>query len=984
MNNLKLKNKILLILLFPILSIVILSVSILQKEFSLKDSMYKSKLYVNFSIKASSLLNELQKERYYSSIYISTYGNSFKNKLEEQKHNTQEKIEDFYKFLDSFDSSLYGKKVHENLVKLRKEFKKLSKIRAEIKNNQIDEFKANRYYSSLSTYLLSFFDELVSFSTQAELSKYSQALLSLLNIKEKAYKESLVLREIFEVARITTKKGFEFGSLVSSQDTYLDNFKKVSSLKELEMLKQFLDSKENKEVEKFRQLISIKNSKDSLLTQIKELAGYGGLIHSFKNYVLEGNEKSYQKFQQQHVSIIRKLKAYKRIKGVTKEEKKLIKKIQRVFDTYLLMASQIQELRDNGNSIEEINEYIQVDDTKAFKSLSSLSKNIYGANLKQWELVSLNRIEKLRVLELYVTNKLLNTIENKISNVNENFLMITILILTVLIFVFLSVFIMTKKIVTSLDTFKQGLESFFLYVIRKKDNLSSIEVKGSDEFALMTKEMNKQIVKIKEIIEQDRKVVSELSDIAQKTSNGFLQYQIKEHGATAEVESLRLSINDMILNTSSKVANINKILDGYAKGAYDTRLKENEKDGLYGDFGTLFAGSVLLGQSISQLIAMITNAGRELELNTITLSKSSQNLSTSANEQATSLEETAASIEQITSNMKASSKDVEKMLDISDELNHTAKTGNDLASKTSNSMDEINDKVTAISEAISVIDKIAFQTNILSLNAAVEAATAGEAGKGFAVVAQEVRNLASRSAQAANEIKSLVQEATLKSNEGKDIANNMIKGYDELSLRIIDTKNIIDNVSAAIKEQEIGMIQVNDAVSNLDKMTQENAATSANIGELSNQVAQLSSRLLGITKKTKINKKYYDMVDDIDLIQQISKYKNNNINLKKEYYKQLNTYSHINIVKNEETELGRWIIDSERKKSPYTLSLEWKNLKNKKETFHILMQEFMTLNASCASNDELKQKAKEIEDITGELFGCLNSIAVVNTKVLRK
>ncbi|UTJ07926.1 methyl-accepting chemotaxis protein [Arcobacter roscoffensis] len=324
------------------------------------------------------------------------------------------------------------------------------------------------------------------------------------------------------------------------------------------------------------------------------------------------------------------------------------------------------------------------------------------------------------------------------------------------------------------------------------------------------------------------------------------------------------------------------------------------------------------------------------------------------------------------------------MLNISDELNNTAKTGNELANKTANSMDEINDKVTAINEAISVIDKIAFQTNILSLNAAVEAATAGEAGKGFAVVAQEVRNLASRSAEAANEIKALVEDATQKSNEGKSIANNMIKGYDELSSKIVDTKNIIDNVSGAIKEQETGMIQVNNAVANLDRMTQENAATSANIGQLSNEVAQLSSRLLGITKKTKINEKYYDMVDDIDLIQLISKYKNNNINLKKEYYKQLNTYSNIDIVRNEQTELGKWIIESESKNMPYTTSTQWRELKTKKENFHILMQEFMDLNANKASNEDLKQKAKEVEDITGELFGCLNNIAVVNTKVLRK
>ena len=104
-----------------------------------------------------------------------------------------------------------------------------------------------------------------------------------------------------------------------------------------------------------------------------------------------------------------------------------------------------------------------------------------------------------------------------------------------------------------------------------------------------------------------------------------------------------------------------------------------------------------------------------------------------------------------------------------------------------------------INDSISVIDQIAFQTNILSLNAAVEAATAGEAGKGFAVVAAEVRNLASRSAEAAKEIKAIVENATSKANQGKDIANNMIDGYKQLNQNISQTINLISDIEMSSK-----------------------------------------------------------------------------------------------------------------------------------------------------------------------------------------
>ena len=158
-----------------------------------------------------------------------------------------------------------------------------------------------------------------------------------------------------------------------------------------------------------------------------------------------------------------------------------------------------------------------------------------------------------------------------------------------------------------------------------------------------------------------------------------------------------------------------------------------------------------------------------------------------------------------------------------------------LANQTTVAMEEINLHVNSINEAITVIDQIAFQTNILSLNAAVEAATAGEAGRGFAVVAQEVRNLASRSAEAANEIKSIVLSATTKAKEGKDITSKMIEGYNDLNENIVVTTRLIEDVAIASKEQQSAMSQINDTVNSLDQATQENALLASSISEMANR-----------------------------------------------------------------------------------------------------------------------------------------------------
>ncbi|RBQ25719.1 methyl-accepting chemotaxis protein, partial [Arcobacter sp. CECT 9188] len=180
-------------------------------------------------------------------------------------------------------------------------------------------------------------------------------------------------------------------------------------------------------------------------------------------------------------------------------------------------------------------------------------------------------------------------------------------------------------------------------------------------------------------------------------------------------------------------------------------------------------------------------------------------LNLSSNEAAASLEETAAALEEITSNIRNNTESIAKMSSISSNVTSSAKDGEVLANKTTVAMDEINVQVNLVNEAISVIDNIAFQTNILSLNAAVEAATAGEAGKGFAVVAQEVRNLASRSAEAAKDIKNIVERATVKANEGKQIASNMIEGYKELNINISQTMDLISDIQNSSKEQLLGI-----------------------------------------------------------------------------------------------------------------------------------------------------------------------------------
>jgi methyl-accepting chemotaxis protein len=298
----------------------------------------------------------------------------------------------------------------------------------------------------------------------------------------------------------------------------------------------------------------------------------------------------------------------------------------------------------------------------------------------------------------------------------------------------------------------------------------------------------------------------------------------------------------MIINTKDRFVSINEILEHYSKNDYTKKLQLNSNDEKGGVLETLMNGINKLQETITSILIENKSNGLTLEESSNILLSSVNKLNQSSNEAAASLEETAAAIEEITSNIRNNTENISKMAALSNEVTTSSSQGEKLANQTTVSMDEINTQVNLISDAISIIDQIAFQTNILSLNAAVEAATAGEAGKGFAVVAAEVRNLASRSAEAAREIKTIVENATKKANDGKNIANSMIDGYKQLNQNIMLTTNLISDIQNASKEQLLGIEQINDAVNSLDRQTQQNAVIASqahDVAVITDDIAKL-------------------------------------------------------------------------------------------------------------------------------------------------
>lgn len=228
-------------------------------------------------------------------------------------------------------------------------------------------------------------------------------------------------------------------------------------------------------------------------------------------------------------------------------------------------------------------------------------------------------------------------------------------------------------------------------------------------------------------------------------------------------------------------------------------------------------------------------------------------LSSRTEQQAASLEETAASMEQLTATVKQNAENARQASQLALSASETAQKGGKVVSNVVQTMHEIAGSSQKIADITSVIDGIAFQTNILALNAAVEAARAGEQGRGFAVVAGEVRNLASRSAQAAKEIKGLIEDSVSKVEVGSTLVESAGETMGEIVSAVTRVTDIMGEIASASDEQSRGIDQVGLAVAEMDRVTQQNASLVQESAAAAAALEEQASRLTQAVSVFRIN-----------------------------------------------------------------------------------------------------------------------------------
>lgn len=343
-------------------------------------------------------------------------------------------------------------------------------------------------------------------------------------------------------------------------------------------------------------------------------------------------------------------------------------------------------------------------------------------------------------------------------------------------------------------------------------------------------------------MESMQAIMTDVGRVMMAMEKGDFSQQVTVH-AKGEFETLGQRINARVLQTGEALGDISSVISGLADGDF-TRQVSGSYEGKFGEVSQLLTRSTA---NLSQLISETRQGVLSLTDNVNQIHHGSQDLNDRTQRQAASLEETTATMQSITQGVAQTSDNARSANQLALSARTQADQGAEIMRSTIESMVNIKEASHKIEEIISLIDSIAFQTNLLALNAAVEAARAGEHGRGFAVVAGEVRNLAGKSADAARDIKGLIENAVVAVDQGTERAEQSDQALQGIIESIRKVGDIVAEITAAANEQSTSINQIGHAVSEIDQVTQQNAAlveeTSAAAETMRDEASTLTNRV---------------------------------------------------------------------------------------------------------------------------------------------
>lgn len=421
---------------------------------------------------------------------------------------------------------------------------------------------------------------------------------------------------------------------------------------------------------------------------------------------------------------------------------------------------------------------------------------------------------------------------------------IFILLLTFVIAGYLSSYIdhYTCKINGVIQMIKDGDFGLKFDDVNKKLIRIDLGIDTNDEFGKLLHGLD-DILTVLQNFSQD------LRKLTVGIINGELKTRINDKSYKGDLQKIVIGTNRIIDVSVGPINDATRILQEMSTGNLSVYMEGEYK----GDHAIIRDAINITIKSLNALLGEVKSVVNNVDSSSKKVADTGQELSAGAAQQAAAIEEISSSIREIGSQIDSNAANAGKANDLSNKVKDEAAAGNSQMSKMVSAMNAIDESSKSISKIIKVIDEIAFQTNLLALNAAVEAARAGKHGKGFAVVAEEVRNLAARSAEAAKETTSLIDNSNEKVKHGSTLATSTAEALTRIVTGVSDVAEFVKEISAASSEQSQGVSQVGIGMKRIETVTQKNTQAAEETAKAADLLISESVQLLGILNKFKLD-----------------------------------------------------------------------------------------------------------------------------------
>lgn len=780
--NINLRNKLIVMLLVPILALAFFAAELLYEQQQEAKQMGQLVQLTELASKLSMLVHETQKERGASAGFIGSNGNNFADMLPKQHKLTDQRRSDYLSLLKSLDQTQFSHRLNTNISALNKDLEQLPKMRKQVLGLTIGLGQAVPWYTAMNTKLLAIIEEMPHMVSDADLVRNLTVYANYLQSKERAGIERAVLSATFGADKFAPGMFKKFVELVAAQDNYLHVFKALANQADIDFYQQAMKHESIAAVDAMRNLAFAKSASGKFNTDAE---------HWFATI-----SKKINQLKQVDDHLAASISVQASNKQTAAQTTMIL--FATIFVVSMLSALILGYLFAS-NIYRSVNNMQQIMEKTAQEGDFSARAKVLGRDEFGIMAEQLNSLLSAQQAAISDANRVVSAMAK--GNFDEH---------------------IEQDYQGDLDALKQSINASAGKVEQTMSALEKVmDGLGHGNFSVRMGEaveakFRHQVNDAMEVVDQVLKRISEI--IAALSEGDFGQRM--EMDVKGDLDRLKNNINRSMQGLDMAISATVNVAGQIGEGDLSLRVN-GEYAGQLEDLKTAINDTQA---NLTEVVSQVRERSSAVQAGADEISRGNQDLANRTSDQASSLGQTAASMEQIAANARRNASNAEAARSLVDEAKVRADNASEVMSKTVIAMQQINDSSQQIAEIITLIDGIAFQTNLLALNASVEAARAGEHGRGFAVVAGEVRTLAQRTAESAKNIKDLIDSTNERVGEGSQLVNESGEALVAIQNSVSQVAEVASNIATSANEQTLGVDQVNQAISQLDNANQENAA----------------------------------------------------------------------------------------------------------------------------------------------------------------